>query len=105
MKQENENTTDQPLYGVIKDAESVRRPLFLNITESKPRRVGQEIWRQRETIYLPCSLPMKNMFAEVARLNRMSQAQMGALLVEWFLESPLWLSMVVSFHSKGKDDE
>ena len=66
----------------------------------RPKRAGKRQWQWKEKIYVPCPLPVKNKFTEVARLNGMSQAELGAVIVECVLASPLVLQLALNQYER-----
>ena len=57
-------------------------------------------WAWTERIYIPCPLRIKNEFSRIARENRMSQAELGTVLVTLAIESPWMIEGAIIVHRR-----
>lgn len=65
-----------------------------------PRRRGQRLWQWGEKLYIPVRLALKNRFRSLAREHRMSQAELGLILVEAAMRDREWFERVISHHKE-----
>jgi len=65
---------------------------------------GQQLWTWRERIYIPCPLSVKSAFMRAARVNGMSQAELGSAIVETVLECELFMEVCLVHHRKERKE-
>jgi len=68
------------------------------------RRKGKAVWAMPCKLYVPCSLSVKNQFAEIARLNGMTQAELGLVIVEAALSYPVLIDAAVAKQKEKPGD-
>lgn len=59
------------------------------------RRRGQGVWKFAWRLYVPCPVRVKLDVMRAARENRMTQAELGLVIIEQALREPEWLTRTV----------
>lgn len=66
------------------------------------RRRGQRIWSYEYKVYIPCPGATKCDFARVSRENRMTQAELGLVIIQRAMNEPEWLLQTIGdYRSSG----
>lgn len=74
-----------------------------NLTPIRPKRRPDNLWMQKERIYVPCPLSVKNQFTRVANSLGMSQAELGIVVVQGVLASPVFLQVFLNDYERLND--
>lgn len=59
------------------------------------RRIGHNVWAWPDKIYIPCPVRVKNRFRVQALESRMSQAELGLVIIDAAMNQPRWLDRVI----------
>ena len=68
------------------------------------RRKNGNIYSWPSKLYIPVPLGTKNEFAKVARINRMSQAELGAVIVMHYLVHLEWLTKAIEQYKATQEE-
>ena len=69
----------------------------------KYKRKNGSIWSWQHKLYIPITLSTKNCFARNARVNRMSQAEFGAVIVMHYLANEDLLTNAIAEYRAAEE--